>query len=114
VDRRFDHRDFTDAEICVTTLNDPGRYGRGRATGISNSGMSVAVPLELVEGDIVQIQIGDSMLFGFVMYAAHEAEIFRAGIELQRVLIGGSDLSQVLCRALRQAMPELPGVAVLA
>jgi PilZ domain len=112
VDRRFDHRYFTDAEIAVTTLSDPGRYAHGRMTDLSNNGMAVLVPLELAEGDIVQLQIGDSTLFGFVVHSAREGDSFRAGIELQRVLIGGSDLSKVLYGALRQVMPELPGVAV--
>jgi hypothetical protein len=114
VDRRLDQRYFADTEICVTTLSDPGRYGCGRMTGISKSGMSVLVPLELTAGDIVQLQIGDSTLFGFVMHSTREAESFRAGIELQRVLIGGSDVSQALGGALRQVLPELPGVAVSA
>jgi hypothetical protein len=51
------------------------------------------------------------MLFGFVMHSTREGGSFRAGIELQRVLIGGSDLSKVLCSALQQVMPALPGVA---
>jgi len=114
VDRRFDHRYFTDAEINVTTLSDPGRYGSGRMTDLSDNGMSVLVPLELAPGDIVQLQIGDSTLFGFVVHSAREGESFRAGIELQRVLIGGSDLSKVLCGALRQVMPQLPGIAATA
>jgi hypothetical protein len=114
VDRRLDPRFFSDAEVCVTTLSDPGRYGAGRMIDLSESGMSVLVPLELAAGDIVQLQIGDSTLFGFVMHSTREDESFRAGIELQRVLIGGSDLSQVLSGALREVMPQLPGVAVSA
>jgi hypothetical protein len=111
VDRRIDHRYFTDAEINVTTLSDPGRYGCGRMTDLSDNGMSILVPLELAPGDIVQLQIGDSTLFGFVVHSVREGESFRAGVELQRVLIGGSDLSKVLCGALRQVMPQLPGIA---
>jgi hypothetical protein len=80
-------------------------------TDLSNSGMSVLVPIELAAGDIVQLQIEDSTLFGFVMHASREGGSSRAGIELQRVLIGGSDLAKVLCGALRQVMPALPGVA---
>jgi hypothetical protein len=114
VDRRLDHRYFTDAEICITTLSDPGRFGHGRMTDLSKNGMSVLVPLELEAGDIVQLQIGDSTLFGFVMHSTREGASFRAGIELQRVLIGGSEVSKVLCGALRQVMPALPGVGVAA
>jgi hypothetical protein len=114
VDRRLDQRFFADAQVCVTTLSDPGRYGCGHLTGLSDTGMSIQVPLELAPGDIVQLQVGDSTLFGFVMHSAREADSFRAGIELQRVLIGGSDLSQTLCHALRQVLPALPGVTVSA
>lgn len=111
MDRRYDHRYFTDAQIAVTTLDEPRRSGSGRMTDLSNNGMSVLVPIDLAAGDIVQLQIEDSTLFGFVMHSIREGASCRAGIELQRVLIGGSDLSKVLGGALRQVLPALPGVA---
>jgi hypothetical protein len=102
---------LTAIEVRVTDLAKPGRTGKGRMTDISKSGMGVTVPFEVAAGDIVQLNIEDSTLFGFVVHARQEAECCRAGIEIQRVLIGGSDLSRVLQLALRQALPEVPGLA---
>lgn len=115
MERRFEHRlpagpAPTAVAIKVTDLAKPGRTGLGRMTDISESGMGVMVAFDLAAGDIVQIDIDDSKLFGFVMHASAEDSEWRAGIELQRVLIGGSDVSRVLHLALRRALPELPGV----
>jgi hypothetical protein len=97
-------------EVRVTDLAKPARSGSGRMTDISESGMGVAVPFALAAGDIVQLDVDDSRLFGFVVHSSREENEYRAGIELQRVLIGASDLSRVLHLALRRALPELPGV----
>jgi hypothetical protein len=70
----------------------------------------VTVPFQVAAGDIVQIDVEDSTLFGFVVHASVDGTGYRAGIELQRVLMGGSDLSRILHLALRRSLPELPGV----
>lgn len=109
----MDHRfspGLSAVEVRVTNLSNPWDTGLGRMTDISESGMGVAAPFALAAGDIVQIDVDDSRLFGFVVHASLERNEYRAGIELQRVLIGGSDLSRVLHLALRRALPELPGV----
>jgi PilZ domain len=115
MERRFDQRHAIGAglpelSVHVTDLAKPERRGNGHMTDISESGMGVIVPFELASGDIVQIDVDDSTLFGFVMHAQPEGSRYRAGIELQRVLMGGSDLSRVLHLALRRSLPELPGV----
>jgi hypothetical protein len=94
----------------VTRLTHPAWSGLGEVTDISKSGVCVRVPFELAAGDIVQLEIADSNLFGFVAHASPEGNRFRAGIEVQRVLIGGSDLSRVLHLALRRVLPSVPGV----
>lgn len=115
MDRRFDHRYLTGLGLAaipvrVTDLAKPERAGEGRMTDISQSGMGVTVSFELAAGDVVQLDVEDSRLFGFVAHAIWEGSQCRAGVELQRVLIGGSNLSGVLCHALRQISPQLPGV----
>jgi len=110
MDRRFDYRLPTEMDVRVTRLTQPALTGPGQIADISNSGMCVKAPFELAAGDIVQLQIADSNLFGFVVYASLEGTAFRAGIEIQRVLMGGSDLSKLLHQALRQALPQVPGV----
>jgi hypothetical protein len=116
MERRLDHRyliglGLASVPVRVTDLAKPERAADGHMTDISETGMGLAVPFELAAGDVVQLELEDSRLFGIVMHASQEASGCRAGVELQRVLIGGSNLSHVLHRALRQISPQLPGVA---
>jgi hypothetical protein len=119
VERRLEHRLSTGAglaaglpklDVRVTNLAKPAQNGLGRLIDISESGMGVAVAFPLSAGDIVQIDVEDSRLFGFVAHSRPEEDEYRVGIELQRVLIGGSDCSRLLHLALRRTLPELPGV----
>jgi hypothetical protein len=112
VDRRFEQRHQIDMDVRVTRLTHPPQTGQGQVADISNSGVCVKAPFELAAGDIVQLEMADSNLFGFVVHASREGTAFRAGIEIQRVLIGGTDLSKILQLALRQALPGVPGVLV--
>jgi hypothetical protein len=110
VDRRFEERHPTNMDMRVTRLTAPSLTGCGQVADISNSGVCVIAPFELAVGDIVQLEIADSNLFGFVVHASLEGTAFRVGIEVQRVLIGGSDLSKILHLALRRVLPGVPGV----
>lgn len=115
VERRFDHRyliglGLAEVSVRITDLARPDRAADGQMTDISESGMGLTVPFELAAGDIVQLELEDSRLYGIVVHASQGTAPYRAGVELQRVLIGGSDLSRVLHRTLRQVLPDLPGV----
>ncbi|HEY1758650.1 MAG TPA: PilZ domain-containing protein [Bryobacteraceae bacterium] len=110
MERRFDHRHLTDLEVSITRLTHPAWSGLGQIADISKTGVCVKTPFELAEGDVIRLEIADSNLFGFVVHASLEGSAFRAGIEVQRVLMGVSDLSRVLHLALRQVLPEVPGV----
>jgi hypothetical protein len=110
VERRFDHRHLTDLDAHITRLTHPAWSGLGEVSDISSSGLCVRAPFELAAGDVVQLEIADSNLFGIVAHASPEGTAFRAGIEIQRVLIGGTDLSRVLHLALRRVLPSVPGV----
>ena len=55
----------------------------------------------------VRLNIDDSVLYVFVAYSTPERSYFRTGIEVVQVLIGGSDLSQLLKAKLEEAMSDL-------
>ncbi len=112
MERRLDPRYMIDMEVYVTRLTHPSWSGHGRVADISNTGVCIKTPFELAAGDILRLEMADSNLFGFVVHASREDATFRAGIEIQRVLIGGTDLSKILQMALRQALPDVPGVLV--
>jgi hypothetical protein len=107
VDRRIHERHPTDFQARVTAVEDPGLSASGQVIDLSQSGMGVYLPLQFMPGTVVRLTINDSVLYGFVAHSTPERSYFRTGIEVVQVLIGGSDLSQLLKSALEEAMPEV-------
>ena len=91
----------------MTQLEDPDFTASGQVVDISQSGMGVYLPLQFMPGSVVRLTINDTVLYGFVAHSTPERSYFRTGIEIVQVLIGGSDLSQLLKSTLEEAMPEV-------
>jgi hypothetical protein len=53
------------------------------------------------------------VLYGFVAHSTPERSYFRTGIEIVQVLIGGSDLSQLLKSTLEETMPDVEWLEAL-
>jgi len=109
MDRRLHERVEVQFEAKVTTLKNR-ETAYATVSDISQAGISVALPMQLTPGDKVQIEMADCHLSGNVIYSNPEAPLFRTGIAVARVELGGSDLSQLLQRTLAEVMPETPGV----
>ena len=107
MERRFESRYPANLEVWVTDLQNDGHSACAAIHDISESGVCVVTPLQLAPGAIVRIDAADSSLFGFVTYAIVEDSGWRAGIEIQRVLVGVSDLSVLLQQVLLEAMPQI-------
>jgi hypothetical protein len=113
VDRRIHERHPTDFQVRVTELEDPDFSALGQVVDISESGMGVHLPLQFMPGSVVRLNINDSVLFGFVAHSTPERSYFRTGIEVVKVLIGGSDLSHVLRATLEEVMPDVQWLETL-
>jgi hypothetical protein len=96
-------------EAKVTNLRTR-ESGLGQTCDISESGISVMQPIQVVAGDPVQLEMADSILTGRAAYSNPEGAAYRLGIEVQRVQLGHSSLSNLLQRTLVETMPTLPGV----
>jgi len=72
--------------------------------------MSVLLEQPFAPADLVELEIADSILAGRVVYSNPEKSLFRVGVEIQKVQLGNSDLSNLLQRTLMEAMPSVPGV----
>lgn len=121
VDGRFDRRYPADLEVWVTDLQHEGHSGCGVLRDISESGVCACTPMQLAPGDIVRLDVTDTVLFGIVTYSRPDEtshalpKPWRTGIEVQRVLMGESDLSTLLRKVLEDEMPQvLAGSARLA
>ena len=64
-------------------------------------------------GSIVRLTIKDSVLFGFVAHSEPERSYFRTGIEVVQVLIGESELSNLLKETLEKAIPDVQWLEAL-
>jgi hypothetical protein len=110
MERRGDERFKLRFETRVTVLDDQRRSALGQVSDISNSGISVDLPFRLEAGDMVELELADSTLYGSVVYSNPNDSSFRTGIEASRVLLGSTSLSSILQRILLEALPEISGL----
>jgi PilZ domain len=110
MERRLHQRNQVHFEAKVTSLTSRAHSSMGRVSDLSQSGISVVLPLQLVPGESVQLEMADSVITGRVIYSNPENSTFRAGIEVQKVDLGASSLADLLQRTLMLEMPGLPGL----
>ncbi len=110
MDRRLNDRSPAQFPVRVTEVQNPGSSSTAQVSDISEYGICVALPFGITPGTAVRLTMTDSVMFGFVAYSGPEGPLFRTGIEIEQVLIGGSDLSRLLRAALREALPKTRGL----
>ena len=110
MDRRGHKRYPADFIAEVTVVDDPGYCSSGEVLDVSESGIGVSLPHQIAAGSAVRLKVNDSMLHGFVVHSTPQNSRFRVGIEVIQVLIGDSELSQLLRATLEDVMPELQGL----
>jgi hypothetical protein len=107
MDRRLVERHPAHFHATVTRVAQREHSVRGRVDDISKAGICAVLPLQFAPGDLVQLEMADSLLFGHVVYCNPESGEFRIGIEVQRVLFGETDLSDILENLLAASCPTL-------
>ena len=110
MDRRFDERYPTSLAAQITMIENQELSASGHVSDISKSGVCLRIPLQLSPGDLVRLEMAESILYGRVAYSALEGTLFRTGIEVYRVVLGGTNLSDILRGILKEEMPTVPGV----
>ena len=134
MEKRHGYRQPVAFQVRVTAMANPGMTVSGETLDMSESGIGVCLPLQLAPGSLVQLEIADSVLYGFVAHSREWAPMsepsfarnkswigesessgappplgrfFRTGIEVVEVLIGTSGLSQLLKENFEEKMPSL-------
>jgi len=135
MEKRVSFRQAIAFQVRVTAMATPGLTFSGETLDISESGIGVCLPIQLSSGSLVQLEIADSVLYGFVAHSREWApmsepsfarnkswvgetesntatvpsigRVFRTGIEVVEVLIGTSGLSQLLRENFEERMPNL-------
>jgi len=107
MDRRLAERHPAHFHAIVTPVARRDQPMRGLVHDISTGGICAILPLQLAPGDQVQLEMADSLLFGHIIFCNQESGEFRTGIEVERVLLGNTDLSNVLQTVLATHLPAL-------
>jgi hypothetical protein len=135
MEKRLYYRQSFAFQVRVTVMADPTISALGETLDMSESGMGVCLPRPFLPGSLVQLEIADSVVQGFVAYcrewspmtepsfarnkswiAGSDAEgdsfpertSYRVGIEVVEAAIGTSGLSQLLRENFEMTMPHLP------
>ena len=106
MDRRIHERHLAHFHVCLTDLASPEVSVSGEGIDISESGIGVYLPLKFIPGSVVEIDINDCALFGVVTHSMPERSLFRTGVEVWQVLIGRSELAELLKATLQETMPN--------
>ena len=105
MDRRLHNRALADLDVEVIRLTRQEQVVPGRLEDISEAGICLILPSELFPDELVRLEAADSTVFGHVVYSTWTRNAYRTGIELERVLLGATDLSELLRTALQDTMP---------
>jgi len=66
MEKRLYYRQSVAFQVRVTVMADPSVSALGETLDISESGMGVSLPRQFMPGSLVQLEIADSVLQGFV------------------------------------------------
>ena len=108
MDRRLHNRALADLDVQVTRLRRPETRVRGRIEDVSENGLCIILPCELHPDEMVKLKTADSTLYGYVVHSAWKRNAFRTGIEVEQVLLGRTDLADLLRSVLETTLPEVP------
>ena len=108
MERRKHHRlpIHLDAEFHV--LGREASRVPGRVQDVSESGLRLTTHTALPLGTFLRIVLEDSVVFGEVRYCCPWLGGYMAGLRVEQVLLGTSELSKLIAAALPQ-MAHLPG-----
>src|SRR5689334_20033194 len=97
---RQEQRFEPDQEITLTLLGEGQPTFAGRIVNISGKGMFVWSADALMPGDAVQIEFGDTMMLGEVIYCQAQPTGQHLGIKLEHALYHRQELAVLAKRLL--------------
>lgn len=106
MDTRLHPRSLVRLEVTLIELTRDGGARTGTLVDASAGGLRIVLTHALAPGDLVQLDIVDSRFWGHVIHAQAVDGGFSIGIEIERVLAGGSDMSRLLQGLLEESSAE--------
>jgi len=105
VDRRLHNRALADLDVEVIRFRKQDQFVSGRVEDVSESGVCLILPCELVQDELVRLEAADCTMYGHVIYSTWQRNAFRTCVEVERVLLGNTDLAELLRKTLEDTMP---------
>ena len=105
MDRRLHNRALADLDVEVIRFRKQDQFVSGRVEDVSESGVCLILPCELVQDELVRLEAADCTMYGHVIYSTWQRNAFRTGVEVERVLLGNTDLAELLRKTLEDTMP---------
>ena len=107
MDSRRDPRYPVQLKVHVTSISAPTRCGEGTITEISKAGLRLQTSFPLAVSEFLQIDIEGGSLWATVAFVRQDnLQSFTAGLEIEQILLGGSELSQLLRGLLDEAVAD--------
>jgi hypothetical protein len=108
VERRREPRFHLNQPARITVLRDPKPVLEGLLLNISGRGMRIALPTPVPVGTPLKIEIGDTLFLAEVAYTTHDAGSVQAGLKVDQVLSGLSELMRLHQSLLREQTTPSP------
>ncbi len=108
MERRREPRFQLNQPARVTVLRDARPVLEGRLLNISGRGMRIALPSPVPVGAPLKIEIGDALILAEVAYTSHHHDSVQAGLKVDQVLSGLSELMRLHQSLLREQRAPSP------
>jgi len=95
-------------EVRYTVLGDAPQTCTGYACDVSERGLRLVTETDLQPGVFLRIELDDSTLFAEVKYCAPWMDIHVAGVYVEEVLLGVSELSKLVMATMSQVTKVTP------
>lgn len=109
MDRRVEERFLANAEVIIIDLATRD-CAEGNLADLSKGGVCVLSPRAFSVEAVVRLEFADSVVYGCVTHCSGDEPWFRIGIELLQVLLGTTDIANVLNALLLEVLPSTPGL----
>lgn len=109
MERRLDERFLGHVDVTIIDLATRD-CAEGTLADLSKGGVCVLSPRALSVEAVVRLELADSVLYGCVVHCTGDEPWFRIGIELIQVLLGATDMANLLNAVLLEMLPATPGL----
>lgn len=111
MEQRHNPRFPVHVEVRYSIIGDDSKTLTGYACDVSENGLRLVTEIALTPGAFLKIQMEDSTLFAEVKYCNVWMDLHIAGVYVEEVLLGTSELAKLICATMNQVPKMTPAIA---